>query len=96
MAAFGSVSQPLDTEVPRFRKFQRYGIETLHECADLDLAVWLNDLGRLKALKKAMARGLAVTQDTPYDAGTGNVAKNRCKASKSHLHNETIARHGHH
>ena len=91
VAAFGSVSQPLDTEVPRFRKFRRYGIETLHECADLDLGVWLNDLGRLKVLKRAMARGLAFTQDTPYggvahhrvdvhvfDSATGNYSGRLC------------------
>jgi hypothetical protein len=66
VAAFGAVSQPLETEVPRFRKFRRYGIEILHECADLDLAVWLNDLSRLQAVKKAMARGLKLTQETPY------------------------------
>jgi hypothetical protein len=66
VAAFGAVSQPLETEVPRFRKFRRHGIEILHECADLDLAVWLNDLSRLQAVKKAMARGLMLTHDTPY------------------------------
>jgi len=66
VAAFGAVSQPLEREVPRFRKFRRYGIEILHECADLDLAIWLNDLSRLQAVKKAMARGLAFTQNTPY------------------------------
>ena len=66
VAAFGAVSQPLETEVPRFRKFQRYGIEIPHECADLDLALWLNDLSRLQAVKKAMARGLALVQDSPY------------------------------
>jgi hypothetical protein len=66
VAAFGAVSQPLETEVPRFRKFRRHGIEILHECGDLDLAIWLNDLSRLQAVKKAMGRGLALVQDTPY------------------------------
>lgn len=66
VAAFGAASQPLERETPRFREFRRHGIEILHECADLDLAVWLNDLSRLKSLKKAMARGLALTQDTAY------------------------------
>jgi hypothetical protein len=66
VAAFGAVSQPLETEVPRFRKFRRHGIKILHECGDLDLAVWLNDLSRLQAVKKAMGRGLKLTQDSPY------------------------------
>lgn len=66
VAAFGAVSQPLDMEVPRFREYRRHGIEVLHECADLDLAVWLTDLGKLRDLKNAMAKGLALTQDTAY------------------------------
>jgi len=66
LAAFGAASQPLKREAPRFRRFRRHRIDLLHECADLDLAVWLNDLGRLKPLKNAMARGLELTQDTPY------------------------------
>lgn len=70
VAAFGAVSQPLEREVPRFRKFRRHGIRVLHECADLDLAVWLNDLSRLKELKSAMSRALALTQNT----GWGGVA----------------------
>jgi hypothetical protein len=66
LAAFGAASQPLEREVPRFRRFRRRGIELPHECADLDLAVWLHDLSKLKSLKNAMARGLQLTQDTPY------------------------------
>ena len=66
VAAFGAVSQPLELEVPRFREFRRHRIEVLHECADLDLAVWLTDLGKLRDLKKAMANGLALVQNTGY------------------------------
>jgi hypothetical protein len=66
VAAFGAVSQPLEREVPRFRQFRRHGIEVLHECADLDLAIWLTDFGRLKELKSAMTRGLATMQRTPF------------------------------
>jgi len=57
VAAFGATSQPLDLAVPRFREFRRHRIEVLHECADLDLAVWLTEVNHLSALKKAMARG---------------------------------------
>ena len=66
VAAFGAASQPLEMEVPRFREFRRHRIEILHECADLDLAVWLNDVSKLQSLKKAMAGGLALTHDTAY------------------------------
>jgi hypothetical protein len=66
IAAFGATSHSLDTAVPRFREFRRHRIEILHECADLDLAVWLTGVNNLSGLKKAMARGLALTQGTPY------------------------------
>jgi hypothetical protein len=66
VAAFGAVAQPLEMEVPRFREFRRHRIEILHECADLDLAVWTTDLSRLKALKSAMQRGLSPVHDTPW------------------------------
>jgi hypothetical protein len=57
---FGSVAVPLPTEVPRFREFRRAGIAIFHECKDVDLAVWLTDLGNLRALGKV--RGRAVNQ----------------------------------
>lgn len=66
VAAFGAVAQPLEMEVPRFRQFRRHRIQVLHECADLDLAVWMTDLSGLKQLKNAMSRGLSFVQDTPY------------------------------
>jgi hypothetical protein len=66
VAAFGAVSQPLRKQIPRFEKFRRHGIKVLHECADLDLAVWVSGLDNLKALKKEMANALAFVQDTPY------------------------------
>ncbi|MHC4199430.1 MAG: hypothetical protein ACYSU0_05515, partial [Planctomycetota bacterium] len=44
VVGFGSVFAPLEKEVPRFREFRRAGIEILHECKDVDLAVWVSDL----------------------------------------------------
>ena len=64
--AFGAVARPLEMEVPRFREFRRHRIEIFHECADLDLAVWTTSLSRLEELRRAMKRGLAIVQDTPY------------------------------
>ena len=66
VAAFGAMAQPLRMQVPRFGQYGRYRIEVPHECADLDLAVWLDDFSRLKELKRALAEGLRPLQDTPY------------------------------
>ena len=66
VAAFGAIAQPLRMQVPRFGQYRRYRIEVPHECADLDLAVWLDDFSRLKELKRALAEGLRPLQDTPY------------------------------
>jgi len=66
VVAFGSVAGPLKKEVPRFRDFRRFGIEVVHECQDLDLAVWVTDLDRLQQVKKAMNGGLSLMQETPY------------------------------
>jgi hypothetical protein len=55
---FGSVAQPLVEEIPRFRRFRIHKVPILHECSDVDVAVWLNDLSCLKTLQKA--RGNAV------------------------------------
>ena len=41
VALFGSVARPLETEVPRFRKFRRERVAIPHECKDVDLAALL-------------------------------------------------------
>jgi hypothetical protein len=53
VAQFGSVAGPLHEEVPRFREFRRAGVTVLHECKDVDLAVWLSDQGCVPALRRA-------------------------------------------
>ena len=58
VALFGSVARPLETEVPRFRKFRRERVAIPHECKDVDLAVWVSGVDRLKALQKARSRAL--------------------------------------
>lgn len=55
---FGSVAMPLATEVPRFQRFHRAGIALLHECSDVDLAVWVARLDNLTALRRARSRAL--------------------------------------
>jgi hypothetical protein len=64
--AFGAVAEPLNMEVPRFREFRRNRIEVFHECADLDLAIWMTRLDQLKNLNRAINRGLRPVQLPPY------------------------------
>ncbi len=55
---FGSVALPLKKEIPRFSQYRRHKIELWHECGDIDLAVWLNDLSILKELQKTRGRSV--------------------------------------
>lgn len=52
---FGSVAAPLKKEVPRFARFRRARIAVWHECKDVDLAIWVSDLARLRELKRAVS-----------------------------------------
>jgi hypothetical protein len=56
---FGSVARPLRREVQRFQRFRRFGIELLHECKDVDLAVLIDDLDNLSALNRARNKTVA-------------------------------------
>lgn len=67
IAVIGSVAKPLRKEVPRFREFRTAGIEVWHECADLDLAVWLDSLERLGDMRRALGTALRAA----HEAGTG-------------------------
>lgn len=67
VAVIGSVARPLWKEVPRFREFRRARIEIWHECADLDLALWLDSQERLGALRRAAALALRGA----YESGIG-------------------------
>ena len=67
VAVIGSVAKPLWKEVPRFREFRRSRIEVWHECADLDLALWLESQDRLAQLRRAAAVALREGRDK----GTG-------------------------
>ena len=55
---FGSVAKPLEKEIPRFHKFRRANIAINHECQDMDMAVWVSDLGCLKTIQKARSQAL--------------------------------------
>jgi hypothetical protein len=58
VALIGSVARPLRREIPRFAPFRAARIGIWHECKDVDLAVWLDRLDRLKALQLARSRAL--------------------------------------
>jgi hypothetical protein len=67
IAVIGSVAKPLWKEVPRFREFRRAHIEVWHECADLDLALWLAPQQRLGELRRAAVQALRKA----FEAGRG-------------------------
>jgi hypothetical protein len=56
---FGSVTQPLQEERPRYRKYRRAGMPMLHVCKDIDLAVRVSDPGCLQAMQKARSRAVS-------------------------------------
>lgn len=58
VAVIGSVAEALWKEVPRFAPYRRRGIPLWHECKDLDLAVWLDDLTDLGKLRRAKVAAL--------------------------------------
>jgi predicted nucleotidyltransferase len=58
VALFGSLARPLAREVPRFQPFKRHGIEILHECGDIDLAIAIDRLDKLTALNRARNRAV--------------------------------------
>jgi hypothetical protein len=68
VALFGSVARPLAREVPRFQPYRRLGIELLHECKDVDLAVWLTDMAGLSDLGRARNQAVSEVGST---AGPG-------------------------
>src|SRR5271170_2698015 len=56
VALIGSVARPLWREVPRFPEFRHHDIAVVHECKDVDLAVWISRLDGLGALRRASGR----------------------------------------
>jgi hypothetical protein len=67
VAVIGSVAKALWKEVPRFSDFRRAGIEVWHECADLDLALWVDSQARLGSLRRAAASALRAA----FESGAG-------------------------
>lgn len=72
IAVIGSVARPLWKEVPRFAPYRRRGIPLWHECKDLDLALWLDDLVGLGDLRRAKAAALRVEHERRPDFGVAD------------------------
>ncbi len=67
VALFGSVGTPLWKEVPRFRSYRRAGTVLWHECVDVDIAVWLSRLDRLREMRRKVNRALPIIlEDTGH------------------------------
>lgn len=72
IAVIGSVAKPLWKEVPRFAPYRRRGIPLWHECKDLDLALWLDDLTVLGELRRAKAAALRAEHERQRDFGVAD------------------------
>ena len=74
VAVVGSAARALWKERPRSWKARKAGISLWHECRDLDLAVWLSSLERLKGLRRA--RDIAL-RDARVESGKLGMAGNQ-------------------
>ena len=58
VALIGSLAREPYKEVPRFSPYRRARIALWHECKDVDLALWLDRLDGLDALRRAKNKAL--------------------------------------
>ena len=58
VSLIGSLARDPWKEVPRFQPWRRAGVELWHECKDIDLALWLDDLADLNGLRRMRAKAL--------------------------------------
>lgn len=72
IAVIGSVAKPLWKEVPRFAPYRRRGIPLWHECKDLDLALWLDDLASLGDLRRAKVAALSAEHMRQQEFGVAD------------------------
>lgn len=63
VSLIGSVARPPWKEIPRFSHYRRARIAVWHECKDMDLAVWLADLGNLNVLRRKKDKVLRELQE---------------------------------
>lgn len=58
IALIGSLAKAPFKEIPRFSEYRRAGVALWHECKDVDLAVWLDRLEGLAAMRAAKGKAL--------------------------------------
>ena len=63
VSLIGSTARAPWKEVPRFGPYRRARIALWHECKDVDLALWLDHLDSLDALRRAKVRALRTLWD---------------------------------
>ena len=63
VSLIGSLARDPWKEVPRFSPYHRAGVSLWHECKDVDLALWLSDLGDLDGLRRACGKALRDMQE---------------------------------
>lgn len=73
VSLIGSVARAPWKEVPRFGPYRRARVALWHECKDVDLALWLDHLDSLNALRQAKARALR----TPWDEAAIGIASHQ-------------------
>ncbi len=66
VAAFGAVAQPLRLENAPFHHYRRSGVQVLHQCRDVDLAISIPVDCMLQPLKKAVKNTISLLQETAY------------------------------
>ncbi len=58
VSLIGSLARDPWKEAPRFQPWRLAGIELWHECKDIDLALWLDDLADLNGLRRMRAKAI--------------------------------------
>ena len=59
IALIGSVARPVWREVSRFAPYRQLRLPIVHECKDVDLAVWVSRLDGLENLRRNRSRALS-------------------------------------
>ncbi len=76
VALFGPVAVPLWKEIPDIEVYRRTGIALWHECARIDLAVWLDRFNQLSAMRTAIIRALTLDRGPAHQVTLEEMAVN--------------------
>ena len=76
VSLFGPVAMPLWKEIPDIDVYRQRGIALWHECAGVDLAVWLNRFNQLSSMRMAIIRALTMNRDSGNLVALSEIAVN--------------------